>query len=238
MTDAIVNWSLEKMAQALDLPAATVERWIRQGRIPIRIKGADCVFSRSALEKWAGTHGLTFTLPQKSAEPITAVIPETLLVAMNRGGVHYSVGGDAVASVLKSAVERMDFLDPATKSALHERLLERESLASTGIGRGIAVPHPRAPIPGVIESPAIVTCFLKTPVNFGAVDDQPVFALFVLISTTIQEHLRLLSRLSYCLRNDEFIRFLRTAPSDASLLDRIGIFEDQLDLADGCENKK
>ncbi len=232
MADAFLNWPMEQIAKALDLPTATVDRWIRQGRIPVRRKGLNCMFNRAALEKWAAAHGLHFTPPGPAADQTKTEIPATLVAAMGQGGVHHGIKGNSVDQILRSAVECLAFLKPEAQMELHKGLLERESLASTGIGRGVAVPHPRAPLTGVITSPTITTCFLQTPLAYGAVDEKPVFVLFVLVSKTIQEHLRLLSRLSYCLRNDEFNRFLKTVPAAEALLGRVGEFERQLDLGE------
>jgi PTS system nitrogen regulatory IIA component len=49
--------------------------------------------------------------------------------------------------------------------------------------------------------PAISLCFLENPVDFGAFDGQPVFAIFLLISPTARMHLHLLSRLSFALHD-------------------------------------
>jgi PTS system nitrogen regulatory IIA component len=50
----------------------------------------------------------------------------------------------------------------------------------------------------------ITLCFLETPVEFGAIDGQPVHTLFTLVSPTVQAHLHLLSRLTYGLRQTQF----------------------------------
>ena len=47
-------------------------------------------------------------------------------------------------------------------------------------------------------------CFLEAPVDFGALDNQPVHTLFTLISPTVKAHLHLLSRLAFALRNPDF----------------------------------
>jgi PTS system nitrogen regulatory IIA component len=107
--------------------------------------------------------------------------------------------------------------------------MARERLASTGIGNGIAIPHPRDPLSNPPEAPIIITYFLKTPVNFKAVDDQPVSVLFLLISPTVKHHLHLLSRLSYCIRNRSFVAFLNTHPDAVALQARVAECEIQLD---------
>jgi PTS system nitrogen regulatory IIA component len=62
----------------------------------------------------------------------------------------------------------------------------------------------RNPIVLHIPWPMITLCFLETPVEFGAIDGQPVHTLFTLVSPTVQAHLHLLSRLTYGLRQPRF----------------------------------
>jgi PTS system nitrogen regulatory IIA component len=84
-----------------------------------------------------------------------------------------------------------------------------------------------------VEAPHIAACFLRTPVDFRAVDDQPVTVLFVMLCPTVKAHLHLLSRLSYGLRNAEFVAFLKSAPSAAALLEAVAAVESQLDPTPG-----
>ena len=224
---------LNEMARCLDLPASTVDRWIRQGRMPIHRSGNGCIFNRSILEKWAFNHGLPFSLPNEKKE----IYKEqnfgltNLLPAMQLGGVFHDIKGDDVESVLKSAVDKVPVL-PINKEGLYERLLEREALTSTGIGKGVAIPHPRAPLPKEIDNPLITTCFLEKSIDFEAVDDRPVFVMFILLSTSIKNHLHLLARLAFCVRDNSFVEFLRTYPDSSSLLSKIADCENLLDRAD------
>ena len=114
----------------------------------------------------------------------------------------------------------------------YEQLLEREHLTSTGIGKGVAIPHPHDPLAEVTEKPLITTCFLEKPIDFNAIDDQPVFVLFILISPTIKIHLHLLSRLSFCVRDNAFVEFLKRSPDSDTFFLKITEFEKQLDKAD------
>jgi PTS system nitrogen regulatory IIA component len=90
------------------------------------------------------------------------------------------------------------------RAFLLEVLLARESLGSTGIGDGIAIPHIRNPLVLGVDGPRICLCFAKKPVDFDAIDKKPVNALFILISPTVREHLRLLARLSFALNDPGF----------------------------------
>jgi PTS system nitrogen regulatory IIA component len=154
---------------------------------------------------------------------------DSLVAAMQRGSVCHELPGLDANAVLRSVVDCMDFLAEDIKDELFDKLIERERLASTGIGNGIAIPHPRDPLSLPPERPVISTCFMAQPVNFNAIDDQPVLVFFVLISPTVRQHLHLLSRLSYCIRDREFVAFLRTHPAAQELFAQVAGFEKQLD---------
>jgi nitrogen PTS system EIIA component len=220
---------MKKAADALDLPVSTLERWIRQGRIPIQRHGADALFSLSALKKWVSTHNFSFCLNNGHSPEEAPEAFGSLMTAMKRGEVFYELAGTDIATVIRSAVDHIDFLPINGREELFNKLMARERLASTGIGNGIAIPHPRDPLSSPPEAPIITTYFLKTPVNFNAIDDQPVSVLFLLISPTVKHHLHLLSRLSYCIRNRSFVAFLNTHPDAVALQTRVAECEYQLD---------
>ncbi len=224
--------TIKEVAKCLQLPLSTVERWIRQGRIPIQKSGNNLIFNDSAIEKWAEVHNLPFTKPQKDKAPQEGSRLENLLPVMKRGGVLHNVKGSDVPAVLQYAVNKMPALSASVKIRLYERLLERENLTSTGIGKGVALPHPHDPLADIIEKPLIVTCFLEKPIDFAAIDDKPVFVMFILLSPTIKLHLHLLSRLSFCVRDNSFVEFLKTSSDSDAFFSKIADFEKQLDKAD------
>jgi PTS system nitrogen regulatory IIA component len=101
------------------------------------------------------------------------------------------------------------------REAIAQLLLAREALGSTAIGDGIAIPHVRRPILLNASGPSIALCFLEQPIDFGAVDGQPVFAIFLLISPSARSHLHLLSRLSFAMHDRGLKDALaRRAPRD------------------------
>ncbi|MBW2054951.1 MAG: PTS sugar transporter subunit IIA [Deltaproteobacteria bacterium] len=227
-----MKMTIHEVAQCLNLHVRTIERWIRQGRIPIQKTGNGYLFNESALKKWAKMYRLPFSMPEKLKSRGYEERPENLLYAMKRGGVLHDLKGDDMETALKSAVEHMPVLSKTSKKELYRLLLEREHLTSTGIGKGVAIPHPRDPLSDVMNSPIISTCFLEKPVDFGAVDDRPVFVLFILLSQSIKIHLHLLSRFSFCIRDNSFVEFLKTSPDEASFFAKIADFEKQLDRAE------
>jgi len=225
-----MDLSLDRLSQGLGLPPQKVERWISQGKIPVRQEGSSCSFNQSALERWAQAHHLTFSLPDTNKKKIEPVLPlENLLPAMKRGGVYYDIEGQTIEEVLQYAVEGLIGLQDGSKKTLVKRLIEREELTSTGIGKGVAIPHPRVPLSDMGEKPLLYTCFLKDTINFNSVDDKPVSVLFILLSPSTKSHLHLLSRLAFCVRDDAFVSFLKTVPEAELLYKEISKFEDQLD---------
>lgn len=225
--------TVEETARCLDLPVRKVERWISQGRIPIRQDGQICVFNETALEKWAATHHLSFRPPNEKPKKkkAQARMPRAggLLSAMKLGGVYYDVAGGDVDSILETSAMRLSKVSEASKKILHQRLMEREKLMSTGIGKGVAIPHPRTPLEDMGDDSILATFFLKGRVDFGSIDDKPVFVLFILLCPTTKEHLNLLSRLAFCVRDDAFVSFLETVPDPEALFSKIEAFERQLD---------
>lgn len=225
--------TINDVARSLDLPLSTVERWVRQGRIPMVRSGHAYSFDRPTLEKWAKAHNLTFSdqdlSPETDAGPAEPPGEETLRAAMTSGGVLYGIRGRTAEEVLRAAVDAMAGVSPEKREELLERLLDRERLTSTGIGKGVAIPHPRTPFVTESLRSAVFTCFLEAPIPYRAVDNRPVFVLFVLLSPTSRQHLQILSRLSFCVRDDAFVAFLRNAPEPGALLARIEAFERTLD---------
>jgi len=69
-----------------------------------------------------------------------------------------------------------------------------------------------------VESPTITLCFLENPVDFAALDGQPVNILFTLVSLTVRSHLHLLSRLAFILNNKGFQDVLKRQASRDEIL--------------------
>lgn len=97
-----------------------------------------------------------------------------------------------------------------------EALLERENLGPTGVGHGVALPHAR--IEG-IDQVLGVFVMLEKPIEFEAVDRQPVDILFALFAPKEAgvEHLKALARVSRTLRDEDVCTKLRANSDTATL---------------------
>ena len=95
---------------------------------------------------------------------------------------------------------------------IFETLMERERLGTTGVGQGIAIPHGR-----LADLKQIVGVFarLDSPLDYDAVDNQPVDLVFMLLAPegAGADHLKALARVSRLLRNQQVTEKLRAAKS-------------------------
>lgn len=100
--------------------------------------------------------------------------------------------------------------------AIYEALAAREELGSTGLGNGIAVPHGKyAALPRVVS----VFARLEHPVDFDAVDDQPVDLVVMLLAPlgAGADHLKALARVARLLRTEDMVAKLRNTSDPAQL---------------------
>jgi nitrogen PTS system EIIA component len=109
---------------------------------------------------------------------------------------------------LQDIARRAGSLTGIAERRIYDVLNERERCGSTGIGRGIAIPHGK-----LAELSRLYGLFarLERPIPFAAVDDQPVDLMFVLLAPVDAgaEHLRALARVSRLLRDAAICQKLR-----------------------------
>lgn len=104
----------------------------------------------------------------------------------------------------------------APERRVYETLTERERLGTTGVGQGIAIPHGRL---ANLEKIVGVFVRLETPIDYDAVDKQPVDLVFMLLAPegAGADHLKALARVSRLLRNQTACEKLRAAKSAEAL---------------------
>ena len=107
-------------------------------------------------------------------------------------------------------------LTGVTEREIFDVILQRERLGSTGVGHGIAIPHGKL---NTISSIKGVFARLEAPVDFEALDDEPVDLVFLLLAPegAGADHLKALARVSRLLRNQSICEKLRAASQPAAL---------------------
>jgi len=139
---------------------------------------------------------------------------------------HEAIRAELVADDKESVIrELVESLVKAGRIGAEDRddivraIIKREELGSTGIGRGVAVPHTKHPS---VERLVGTVGISHDGVDFDSLDGEKVQLLFLLVSPPDRpgDHLRALENISRQLRDDMFCKFLKQArtPEDIGLL--------------------
>ncbi len=211
-----MDLSVRDSAQLLKVSEKTIYRWVKQGTLPAYRVNEQYRFNRAELLEWATSQRINVSA-DIFAEPDNGA-PVALTEALRAGGIHYRLGGADKQSVLRALVEVMPLPEQVDREFLLQVLLARESLGSTALGNGVAVPHVRNPIVMHIARPMVTLCFLEQAIEFGALDGQPVHTLFTIVSPTIRAHLHLLARLGFALRQAPFAEVIAAHGSREHIL--------------------
>lgn len=192
--------TVRDVAKLFGVSQRTVDRWIKEGSIPVRKVLDRYCFNRAELLEWAVAENINLPRDIFEGEEGGKSLPDICGI-LKAGGVHYGIKGNTRNEVLQAAVNVLNLPVTVDKDFLLNVIIAREEMVSTGIGEGIAVPHPRNPmvLPGCDSLVAL--CFLEKPVDFGAIDARPVHCLFILLCATVRVHLHLLSRLAFILQD-------------------------------------
>ena len=136
-----------------------------------------------------------------------AIIPN-LKVESKDGAIRAMVDSLVSAGAIKAA----------DREGIVAAILKREDLGSTGIGKGVAVPHTKHPS---VDRLVATIALAKEGVDFASLDGEDVYILFLLVSPPDRpgDHLRALENISRHLRNDNFCNFLRQAGSGPAVVD-------------------
>ena len=125
---------------------------------------------------------------------------------------------ETIAALLSETNESVRASDADDAAAtVFDRLLERERLGSTGMGRGFALPHAR--VPGITEARGAFIR-LSDPIDFDAIDNEPVDMMFGFLAPedATDEHLQLLAQLARLFGDPEICSALRSAPDVDEIL--------------------
>ena len=129
--------------------------------------------------------------------------------------INLNLTGANRETVLEELVSKIPELvdQPEARATLLHALHEREKLHSTGIGDGIAFPHARNGLVGLVDHSIIVFGRHPQGVAYDAIDRVPARLFFLLIAPTVTQHLAIIARLSRLLRAPKLRQNLLTVPT-------------------------
>lgn len=136
-----------------------------------------------------------------------ATVPE--LQSQDRNG--------AIAELV-SALTQAGHLPAASSAEITKAVIKRENEASTGMGKGVAIPHVKH---RVVKDVVAVVGQSSPGIDFAALDEQPVYAVILLISPVDDpdKHLQAMENVFKHLQNEKFRKFLRQSRTPEALED-------------------
>src|SRR5512141_3249224 len=159
--------TVRDVAKLLSVSEKTIYRWLNEGIIPAYRVNDQYRFNRAELLEWATARKINVSAEIFAEPEGNGGQPPSLARALQAGGIFYRVDGKDKPSVLRAVVDILRLPEEVDRDFLYQVLLARESLGSTGIGDGIAIPHVRNPVVLHVAQPSVTLCFLENPIDFA-----------------------------------------------------------------------
>jgi fructose-specific phosphotransferase system IIA component len=122
---------------------------------------------------------------------------------------------DLIDKLIEVASKSGKILD---KEKVRQAVYEREKILSTGVGKGFAVPHGKT---DAVNDIVLAFAITKEPLDYEALDNQPVRLVMLMVGkdSLVSSHIKLLSRISRLMNNDEFRENLLNAKTKKEVLE-------------------
>lgn len=195
--------NLRDVARHLRLNEKAVSRLAQSGELPGQKIARGWRFSRTAIDEWQSRRPATVQELPAEATGVAGTL--TIAGSMDVQRMNLELRGAEKDAVLRELVEMV--IEPAqTREAeiFFQALKAREDLCSTCVNEGVAIPHARNALVGLVNQPLVAYGRHEAGVEFGAFDGKPVHHFFLLCAPNVRAHLKLLSRLSRVLHVPEF----------------------------------
>jgi len=200
--------TIDEVAKYLRVSERTVYDWAQRGEIPAGKIGTVWRFKKSEIEQWVNSR-----LSGSKKPGTTAVIVDAILSPDRILFLHHASKLDALTALAENLAGAPQVKN---RQELMEKIIQREELMSTAIGRGIAIPHVRlSSITDLVMSVGISKVAIT---DFHPLDDEPVRLLFM-IAAAYNQHAYYLQTLSF------FSARLKNNELRASLLDTQSVEE-------------
>ena len=170
-----MDLKLKEVAELLQVSEKTIYRWVKDGKIPCYRINHQYRFIRKDIENWMKPRETSYANPTASSlhtvisetQDDSAASPVSIFNSLLNGGIYYNLTGENMRDTLNNAVRLINIPAEIEREKVLAHLLQREEMASTAFGNGIAFPHPRNPLVSNNENESISICFLNKPLSFG-----------------------------------------------------------------------
>ena len=178
--------TIDEVAKYLRVSERTVYDWAQKGEIPSGKIGTAWRFKKTDIEQWVNSRLSATQKNGFSAIQVESIISPDRILYLN-----YSTKHDALTALAENLATAPQVKN---RQELTEKIIQREDLMSTAIGRGIAIPHVR--LSSVTDLVVAVGISKTDIIDFQTLDDEPV-RLLLMIAAAYNQHPYYLQTLSY-----------------------------------------
>ena len=228
MSREVLN--LKQAAEHVHIEENELRHFAQRGEIEATKRGDDWYFEHRALDEWAQRELLAAS-EKELKEQHRVMMDENRRADRQGWGVSdlfraetidLAVQAKAKAGILRDMTDLADrggkVYDP---EGLFRELQDREDAASTAIGEGVALLHPRFHDPYLFEESFIAYGRSVRPIFFGAADGEATRHFFLIASTDHEQHLHILARLAILAHGTDLMERLDAAETPESVVESI-----------------
>jgi len=214
------DFDIESLAEYLHLDPAQVLRLVERGKLPGRKVGGQWRFAPAQVHHWLEERiglssdnelekmeGVLRLAAGDEAEP-TISIAELLPLSAIAVPLAARTRGSVITSMVELAAATGWLWDTAKMA---EAVRAREDMVPTALEQGVALLHPRRPLPGILAQPFLAFGRTASGIPFGAPRGKLTDLYFLICSTNDAEHLRVLARLSRLISDADLLAEIRAA---------------------------
>jgi nitrogen PTS system EIIA component len=221
---AHADFDIDRLAAYLHMSPAAVTKLAERGKLPARRVGGEWRFSAAEIHHWLEDRigasddealmQMEGALDRAAADAVEEVsISELLKVEAIEVPLDARTRGSVVTKMTELAARTHLLWDPAKMA---EAVRAREEMHSTALDNGVALLHPRRPMPAILAEAVLALGISPGGIPFGT-GGMLTDIFFLICSTSDHEHLRILARLSRVINDQEFLSSLRAAESATAL---------------------
>jgi PTS system nitrogen regulatory IIA component len=232
------DFDVDALAAYLHITPAQVTKMAERGTLPGRKISGQWRFAQAEVHHWledrigaADNADLAqvqqlLDMAAQNREPATVRISELLKPGAIAVALPARTKSSAIAAMVDLAVGTGLLWDA---TAMAEAVRVRESLHPTALDNGVALLHPRRPLPQIIAEPFLALGRTQQGIPFGSESGQLTDVFFLIASIDDSQHLRTLARLSRLISADGFLPGVRAAADATAVLDLVRRREADLD---------
>lgn len=224
---------LQQLASYLQRDVREVTKLASRGHLPGQKVSGQWRFHRAEINHWIETQLHAYTEQELTAletggsrspeqEPVlSGLLMETSVAVPLQASTRSSV----LRELVRLAEQSWQVYDP---DAILEAIKQREDLSSTALVSGVAIPHPRRPLPAALGESVVAYGRTHSGIPFGASRGELTDIFFLVCCRDDRTHLRVLARLSRLLLLPDFLSELRAAETPGDSLQVIVNAENEL----------